>query len=146
MKTAPMRIANIALGTGDGGMKHASVSEWRAAAQRLSSEGYTAAIVDVADGFAYPSHPELAAKGAWDAKTFRAEIGRLRDLGLEPIPCLDFSAGRCAWIGKPAGTAEGLALCLDLVKDVHRVFGHPRYFQVVADGWSAPTASSSARP
>ena len=136
MKTAPMRIANIALGTGDGGMKHASVSEWRAVAKRLSSEGYNAAVIDVADGFAYPSHPELAAKGACDAKTFRAEIGRLRDLGLEPIPRLDFSAGRCAWIGKDVGSAECRALCVQLIEDVRTVFGRARFFQIAADGWT----------
>ena len=135
-KNAPMRIANLALGTGEGRMKQANVSEWRAAAKKISNEGFNAIAIDVADGFAYPSHPELAAKGAWDDKTFQTEIGWLRDLGLEPIPCLDFSAGRCAWIGKDVGSAECRALCVQLIKDVRKVFGRARFFQVAADGWS----------
>ena len=44
-------------------------------------------------------------------KRFKEELLRLRTVGLEPIPCLDFSAGHCAWLGKPAGTAECLSLC-----------------------------------
>ena len=131
----PMRIANIALGKGDGNMKHTDESEWYAAAKQLSDDGFNAVVIDVADGFVYPSHPELAAKGAWNDKTFKAEIGRLRDLGLEPIPCLDFSSGRCAWIGKAVGSAECRALCVQLIEDVRKVFGRARFFQVAADGW-----------
>ena len=130
MKTSPMRTARIALDA-DGRR------EWTAATGKLAGEGVNAVVIDIVDGYVYPSHPELAAKEAWEGKRFKMELSRLREIGLEPIPCLDFSVGRCAWIRKQVGTAEGLALCLDLVRDIQKVFGRPRYFQVVADGWSA---------
>ena len=136
-RTTPTRVANIALGNGDGSMKHANASEWRAAVKRFSDEGFNAVVVDIADGFAYPSHPELAARGAWDYKTFKAELKHLRELGLEPIPRLDFSAGRCAWIGKAAGSAGGRKLCLKLINDVLKIFGGARFFQIAADGWTS---------
>lgn len=137
LKKDPLRTARIALGNGRGALQHGNRTEWLAATQKLADDGANAAIVDIADGFAYPSHPELAAKAAWGVKRFKEELCRLRAIGLEPIPCLDFSAGRCAWLGQAAGTAECLSLCLDLVKDIRALFGHPRYFQVIADGWSA---------
>ena len=130
MKTGPMRTARVALDA-DGR------KEWTTATKKLADEGFNAVVIDIADGYVYPSHPELAAKEAWDVKRFRMELSRLFEIGLEPIPHLDFSVGHCSWIGKPAGTAEGLARCLELVKDIHKIFGHPRYFQIVADGWSA---------
>jgi hypothetical protein len=139
-----MRVADIALGKGDGSMMHANVSEWRVAVQRLLAEGFNAVVIDVADGFVYPRHPELAAKGAWSDKTLRAEIGHLRELGLEPIPCLDFSAGRCAWVGKDVESAECRALCVQLIEDVRKVFGHARFFQIAADGWT-PDGRKSLR-
>ena len=137
LKKDPLRPARIALGNGHGALQRGNRTEWQAATQKLADDGANAAIVDIADGFAYPSHPELAAKAAWGVKRFKEELCRLRAIGLEPIPCLDFSAGRCAWLGQTAGTAECLSLCLELVKDSHTLFGHPRYFQIVADGWSA---------
>ena len=134
-KNGPLRRADISLGTGDGRMKYVTRKEWCAATQKLSDEGFNAVAVDIADGFAYPSHPELAAQGAWNDKQFRVELKRLRELGLEPIPRLDFSAGRFGWTGKKAGTAEGLEIGIGLIKDVLKVFGHPRFFQIVTDGW-----------
>ena len=136
MKKDPMRAVRIALGTGRGSMHHATRDEWLAATRKLADEGFNAVIVDVADGFACPERPELAAKGAWDQTRLDEELRRLREIGLEPVPCLDFSADRCAWLGMKAGTAECLELCLLLVKDVREAFDRSRYFQVVADGWS----------
>ena len=136
-KDAPIRAAHIALGTGRGTMQYQSSDEWELATKKLVDKGYNAVIINLLDGYAYPSHLELAAKGAWDGKRFRDAIRRLREIGLEAIPCLDLSVGRCSWIGKKAGTPEGLALCLELVKDVHNVACNPRFFQIVADGWSA---------
>ena len=136
-KDEPIRAARLALGTGHGTMQHLSSGEWELATKKLVDKGFNAVIIDLLDGYAYPSHLELAAKGAWNGKRFKDEICRLREIGLEAIPCLDLSVGRCSWIGKKAGTPEGLALGLELVKDVHDVAGNPRFFQVVAEGWSA---------
>ncbi len=136
-KGEPIRAARLALGTGHGTMRHSSGGEWELATKKLVGKGCNAVVIDILDGYAYPSHLELAAKGAWDGKRFKDEIRRLREIGLEAIPCLDLSVGRCSWIGKKAGTPEGLSLGLDLVKDVHNVAGNPRFFQVVADGWPA---------
>ena len=137
LKNDPIRAARLALGTGHGTMQHLNSGEWELATKKLVDKGCNAVVIDILDGYAYPSHVELAAKGAWNGKRFKDELRRLREIGLEAIPCLDLSVGRCSWIGKKAGTPEGLAICLELVKDVHNVAGNPRFFQIVADGWSA---------
>ena len=135
LKGVPMQVGRISLGTGTGSMAHSNRREWLDATERLSRGNCNAVLVDVADGFAYPSHPKLAAKEAWNGKRFKDELRRLREMGLEPIPLLDFSAGRCKWMGCEIGSAKATALGVALVKDVGKVFCRPRFFQVVADGW-----------
>ena len=134
LKGDPMRIASISLGAGDGKMRYASRSEWNATTKRFADEGFNAIIIDIADGYAYPTHPEVAAKGAWGSDRLAAELRRLRDMGLEPIPSLDFSSGRCAWAGKNAETSQARARCVELITDARKAFESPRFFQVIADG------------
>ena len=56
----------------------------------------------------FPSHPELAVKGSWSPERMQKELERLRGLGLEPIPKLNFSAMHDEWLGD-----YGRMLCTD---------------------------------
>ena len=48
-------------------------------------------VIDLGEAIQYQSHPELAVKGSWPVEKFRKELARLRGMGLEPIPKLNFS-------------------------------------------------------
>jgi len=49
-------------------------------------------IIDLGEFPVYPSHPELALPGSRSPDWIRGEVRRLKSLGLEPIPKLNFSA------------------------------------------------------
>ena len=66
-------------------------SIWRAAVDLAVERKFNMLVIDVGEGVIYPSHPELAVKGSWTPDRLRDELQRLRNLGLEPIPKLNFS-------------------------------------------------------
>jgi len=73
-------------------------------------------VIAPADGVVYDSHPEIATPGAWSKARLRDELARLRDLGIEPTPKLNFAAGHDIWLG-----------------DYSRMVTHPTYYRVVRD-------------
>ena len=91
-------------------------ADWRQAVDRVAADGHNLLFVDVGEAVAFPSHPELAVVGTWSVEKFRKELSRIRALGLEPVPKLNFSACHDAWL-----------------KDYHRMLSTRPYYQVVAD-------------
>ena len=111
----------------------------------LAAKGYNAFFMDLADGFAYSKHPELAAKGAWTQSQLVKALEMAREEGLEPIPYMDFTSARNSWLGEenlPSASKESLALCRELIIDRVKVFGHARYFRIVTDGLSDDVVSA----
>jgi hypothetical protein len=64
---------------------------WRDVIDFLPSCGFNAVIIDVGEGMQYDTHPELSVPGAWSKEELRSEVARIRSLGMEPIPKLNFS-------------------------------------------------------
>ena len=89
---------------------------WRKITGRLAERGMNMVIIDIGEALKYPSHPELAVEGSWSPDKMRAEVRRLKGMGLEPIPKLNFSATHDGWL-----------------KDYHRMLSTPEYYQVVDD-------------
>ena len=89
---------------------------WRAMTDSAAKAALNLVFIDVGDALVYPSHPELAIRGSWSVEKFRAELARLRKLGLEPCPKLNFSSCHDVWL-----------------KDYHRMLSTPDYYKVVAD-------------
>ena len=54
--------------------------------------------VDVGEGLVYPSHPELVIEGSWSPDKLRAEVRRLRAMGVEAVPKLNFSTSHNGWL------------------------------------------------
>ena len=83
-------------------------AEWRTVTDRMAERGYNMILIDLNEGVEYESRPEIAVKGAWSVEKLRSELSRLRKLGLEPIPKLNFSAMHDEWLGD-----YGRMLCTD---------------------------------
>ena len=64
---------------------------WRTLTGRMQGAGMNLLVIDLGEALQYQSHPELAVKGSWKIDRFRAELKRLRSMGQEPIPKLNFS-------------------------------------------------------
>ncbi len=75
-------------------------------------------------------------RGVPSAKRLRRELDRLRKLGLEPIPKLNFSACHDAWLGqysRMVSTGAYYAVCRDLIREAAELFDRPRFFHLGMD-------------
>ncbi len=109
---------------------------WRDLTDAMARAGLTMAVLDLGDAIRYESHPEIAVQGAWSPGRLRRELARLRALGLEPIPKLNFSAGHDNWLGPYArcvSTPAYYRVCADLIAEVAELFGRPRFFHLGMD-------------
>ena len=109
---------------------------WKEAAERMAEIGMNMVVVDVGEGIVLPSHPELAVKGSWAPERMRGEVERLKKMGIEAIPKLNFATCHDAWLGEVqhmVSTPEYYKTCEDVIKDVAEIFGHPRLFHIGMD-------------
>ena len=109
---------------------------WNKAVGRIRDKGLNMVVIDLGEGLRYPSHPEIAAKDAWSPEKLRGEIKRLKDMGIEAIPKLNFSTTHCAWMGeyrRLVSTPEYYRVCEDVIRDVCEIFDTPRFLHLGYD-------------
>ena len=97
-----------------------SEKSWRRISAALAKAGCNQIVIDLAEIVQYPSHPELAVKGSWSVEKLRAELDRLRGMGFEVIPKMNFSATHDTWLKdyhRMVSTAKYYQVCEDLIKD-----------------------------
>ena len=75
-----------------------SEKSWKKLSAELAKVGCNQIIIDLAEIVQYPSHPELAVKGSWTVEKLRNELDRLRGMGFEVIPKMNFSACHDTWL------------------------------------------------
>jgi hypothetical protein len=142
---APVNAAMVEICAANGNVALKFGSSWREDMKRIAAKGYNAVFIDFAGGYRYPSHPELAVKGAWSVEDVTQALDVAREEGLEPIPCMDFTAPRNSWLGAknlPAASKASLDFCCDLIKDLEQVFGSARYFRIKTDGLPDETVNA----
>lgn len=111
-------------------------SLWREITSRMADVGFNLIVIDLGDGVRYDSHPELAVENAWSPARLRDELARLRELGLEPIPKLNFATTHDAWLGpysRCVSTEPYYGVCRDLIAEVIELFDGPRFFHLGMD-------------
>lgn len=109
---------------------------WNRLLLRIAKAGMNTVVIDLGDGVRYDSHPEIAVKGAWSPSLLKSELEKMRKLGLEPIPKLNFSAGHKAWLGpyqRMISSDIYYEVCRDLIDEVCDLFDHPRLFHIGMD-------------
>lgn len=119
---------------------------WRTeVAPALRASGVNLLLVDLGEGVVYPSHPELAVRGSWSADRLRDEVRRLRAMGFEVVPKLNFSSTHDLWLGdyhRMVSTPDYYRVCSDLIGDVMDIFEGPRLLHL---GLDEETADSQSR-
>jgi hypothetical protein len=111
-------------------------SLWEDILHAMVDQGLNMVLIDLGDGVRYQSHPEIAVQGAWTVDHLRAELDRVRDMGLEPIPKLNFSTCHDAWLGPYARCVSSdlyYRVCADLIAEVIDLFDRPRFFHLGMD-------------
>jgi len=109
---------------------------WKKVVDFLPSQGINMLLIDVGEGLQYESHPEISIEGAWSKDKLKAELDRIRSLGITPIPKLNFSKGHDAWLGEyhyMVSIPKYYQVCEDLIKEVAEVFDYPEYFHLGLD-------------
>ena len=118
---------------------------WQRLSAALAKAGCNQIIIDLAEIVVYPSHPELAVKGSWSVERLRKELDRLRGMGFEVIPKMNFSACHDTWLKdyhRMVSTKKYYQVCEDLIKDAVEIFDHPRFFHL---GYDEETASHQSK-
>lgn len=109
---------------------------WRQVIDFLPTQGINTVLIDVGDAIQYESHPEIAIPGAWSKDRLRAELKHMREIGLTPLPKLNFSACHDAWMkiyARMVSTPAYYKVCEDVIREVAEVFDHPAYFHLGLD-------------
>lgn len=109
---------------------------WHDALRRMSEVGMNMVIIDLGDGVSYASHPEIAVENAWTTGRLREELEKIRELGIEPIPKLNFATTHDAWLGeysRRVSTDVYYEVCEDLISEVVDLFDTPRFFHLGMD-------------
>lgn len=114
---------------------------WRELVPKMVDAGINMVVVDLGEGVRYESHPEISATDAWPVAKLKDELARLRDLGFEPIPKMNFSACHDAWLGpysRMLSTETYYAVCGELIAEAIEIFDNPRFFHLGMDEETYP--------
>jgi hypothetical protein len=113
-----------------------SESLWNDALDKMVNAGLNMVVIDLGDAVKFESHPEIAVNNAWSATRLHEELAKIRKMGLEPIPKLNFSTCHDAWLGvydRMVSTEKYYAVCRELIAEVIDLFDKPRLFHLGMD-------------
>ncbi|MCL2742322.1 MAG: twin-arginine translocation signal domain-containing protein [Planctomycetaceae bacterium] len=111
-------------------------SVWDAAVKKMGEQKINMVVINLDDSVLWRSHPEIALKNSWTPEKLREELAKMRKLGIEPIPCLNFSATHDAWMGeyaKMVSTKPYYQFCKDLIAEAIDIFDKPRFIHLGMD-------------
>ncbi|MDR1518198.1 MAG: Tat pathway signal protein [Dysgonamonadaceae bacterium] len=109
---------------------------WDTVISDMAAAGMNMLIIDLGDAVLYDSHPEIAVRNAWTPDKLRSELAKIRKLGIEPIPKLNFATTHDTWMGeysKMVSSRKYYEVCSDLIREVSELFDRPRYFHLGMD-------------
>lgn len=111
-------------------------SLWNDAIARMSTQGVNMVVINLDDSVLWDSHPEISLRNSWTPKRLREELEKIRKLGIEPIPMLNFSSTHDAWLGKYSrmlSTQKYYEVCKNLIAEASDLFDNPRFFHFGMD-------------
>ena len=109
---------------------------WDAILESCKKNGLNQIVLGIGEGLQYKSHPELAREGAWSYERAKAEVARCREMGIDLIPKLNFSATHHLWLGeygRMMSTSVYYKVCRELIEEVYEAFDHPKYIHLGMD-------------
>jgi len=109
---------------------------WDFLLKEMVAAGINMVVMDLGDGVQYESHPEIAVRNAWTTTKLRDELSKMRKMGLEPIPKLNFATTHDIWLGeysRMVSTRTYYGVCRDLLGEVISLFDNPRFFHLGMD-------------
>ncbi len=111
-------------------------SVWDAAIKEMAAQKINMLLVNLDDSVLWRSHPEIALKNSWTPEKLHEELSKIRKLGIEPIPLLNFSTSHDAWMGKYSRMVSSqpyYKVCRDLIAEAIEIFDTPRFIHFGMD-------------
>lgn len=111
-------------------------SVWDIAIKRMADRGINMVLINLDDSVMWRSHPEISLKNSWTPEKLREELTKIRKLGIEPIPLLNFSTCHDAWLGKYSkmvSTKTYYNVCRNLIAEAIEIFDTPRFIHFGMD-------------
>jgi hypothetical protein len=109
---------------------------WDDMLKKMVDAGMNMVLIDLGDGVKWDSHPEIAVKKAWSTDRLKRELAKMRKMGLEPIPKLNFSTCHDAWLSPYSRCISSdiyYTVCRDLIAEICELFDKPRFFHLGMD-------------
>lgn len=109
---------------------------WNDAINLMAKQGVNMVVIDLGDAIKYESHPEIAVNNAWSTTRLKQELKKIRSLGIEPVPKLNFSTGHDTWLreySRMVSTEMYYKVCSDLIDEVSALFDNPSLFHLGMD-------------
>ena len=109
---------------------------WDTLLIEMASAGINMVVLNIGDAIQYESHPEISVKNAWTIEKVKSELAKMRKLGLEPIPKMNFSTTHDLWLGeysRMVSTKKYYEVCRNLINEVCALFDYPRFFHLGMD-------------
>lgn len=118
---------------------------WDDAIRHMAKNGFNTVVINVEDHILWESHPEIAVKNAWTKDRLRKELAKIRALGMEPVPLLNFSTAHDAWLKeyeRMVSSKKYREVCKNIIEEVIDVFDKPKFFHL---GMDEETAEHQSR-
>ncbi len=109
---------------------------WYEIADKAADAGFNMFVIDLGEGIAYESHPEVSCNNAISKYEMAEMLESLKLRGIEPIPKLNFSACHDEWLGQYSHmlcTPVYYKVCANLIHEVCELFSSPRFFHIGMD-------------
>lgn len=109
---------------------------WDLTIGKMAKDGLNTLLIDLGEGIKYESHPELAVKGSWTVAKLREQLEKIREMGITPIPKLNFSSAHDEWLGEYSrclSTSKYYEVLNDLINEVIDIFETPKLFHLGMD-------------
>lgn len=106
---------------------------WDNVIDSLPEHGIDTVVIALGEGVVYDSHPELAVEGSWTKDMLKAELAKLKKMGIRAIPYENFAPAHNAWLKDytyMVGTQKYMDICADIVNDVIDMFDTPDMFHL----------------
>ena len=111
-------------------------SLWDDAVKTMSEQGLNMILINLDDSVLWHSHPEISLKNSWTPERLHDELEKIRAVGIEPIPVLNFSATHSRWMGKyfnMLSSKKFYSFCRDLIAEAIDIFDYPRFIHFGMD-------------
>ena len=118
---------------------------WNNIVNKALEEGLDTIVLDCGEGIKYKSCPQLAVKGSYTPEEWNKEVKRVKSLGLNIIPKLNFSAAHDLWFEEygreKMSTTEYYEVCKNLINELYEIFDSPEYIHLGLDEESPDIAT-----